>query len=267
MAAHQCLEKPRNAPKNWQASAQKLVAAFVSGSEKEQVFLWSALLEQGAQVVPFLVAALHQEQNPETRCRIISALWETKDQRAVDPLLDCLGDPHEKVRAYAACGLGWLQDNRSIPALMNCLNDPQLRVRWFAAIALERFGRVVVETLRTALRDPRTMVRVGAANILGWMMNSRSVDALVAALDDDDEFVRMQAAAALGWSRDVRAIAPLTRLIDDKSEWTRYVAIQALADIGDQQVIEPLNAALNSPHIRVQEAADQALRRLADTRL
>src|SRR5512145_2164828 len=56
MAAHQCLEKPRNAPKSWQASAQKLVAAFVSGSEKEQVFLWSVLLEQGAQVVPFLVA-------------------------------------------------------------------------------------------------------------------------------------------------------------------------------------------------------------------
>jgi len=65
------------------------------------------------------------------------ALGEIGDSRAVEPLINALGDENWEVRSTVAKALGKISDDRAIQPLINLLNDKNENVHWHAVQALE----------------------------------------------------------------------------------------------------------------------------------
>jgi HEAT repeat protein len=150
-----------------------------------------------------LVQQLNQD-NMITRLHVIKALGETKDARAVDPLIAVLKD--EK------CGIT-------------------------AANALAKIGQPSVTPLCTALKDGSPVARRNAAIALGKIKDSNAVNPLIAALNDENPIVRKNAAKALGEIRDNRSVEPLTAALSDDSPIVRRNAALALKGMGASKTV------------------------------
>jgi len=105
---------------------------------------------------------------------------------------------------------------------------------------LVKLGQPAVEPLITALRDPRPLVRMHAAEALGQMQDTRAVEPLIAALKDSQDSLRTSAARALGQLGDVHAVEPLIGVLRDPQRIVRTAAIEALGHLGDVRAVEPL---------------------------
>lgn len=138
------------------------------------------------------------------RLHAIKALGETRDARAVEPLIANLMD--EK------CG---------------CTS----------ANALAKIGKPAVEPLITALKDKNPIVKRNAAMALGKIKDASAVNPLIATLKDDNPIVRRNAARALGEINDSSAVEPLTAALKDKSPVVRRNAALALKEMGSSETV------------------------------
>lgn len=267
-----------------------LVQNLGDADERLAVLSAISLSRFGGAAVEPLLAALHHP-NAEVRQRCIWVLWNLEDQRAVEPLMTTLRyDSDQKVRRFAACGLGMLKSPQAINSLIDALADDDERVRWDAAVALAKIGsravhsliiaaqygaplmragainalawirdERVVHIIAAALRDKHVQVRMRAAFALGWIGHQTAVEPLQWALRDCNEDVRMQAAAALGWLRDPKSIAALAPLLNDSNEWVAYTAVEALSSLGTSEAVAVLKSAAQHPSSRVRDAIQNGL--------
>jgi hypothetical protein len=165
----------------------------------------------------------------ETRAAAAKQLGERRESRAVQPLIQALGDVSPIVRLTAVEALGELADHRAVTPLIGVLRNDHRNIKMAAARSLGR------------LQDPR------AALPLVWALNEIEDDALAALV-----------------SLDETAIPALLSGLEEST--SRPGSIQALAMIGPPAV-EPLIAALareNKPFARL--AAATALSYLSDER-
>lgn len=136
--------------------------------------------------------------NGENRRKAIQAVAEIDDERSIDLLILALNDKYKDVRHSAVEALGRIKDSRAIYPLINILKD------------------------QTVSKDAtKSLVKIGRP----------AVEPLIAALKDENETVRMGAAEALGNIKDTRAIGPLNDAIKDKNVWVSKVAMEALKNI------------------------------------
>ena len=78
------------------------------------------------------------------------------DERAVEPLIACLGDPASHVRRYTVSALEQLGDERVVQPLIACLSYEASVVRDYAIFALKRLRRGgLIAALRNEDRDVR----------------------------------------------------------------------------------------------------------------
>ena len=256
----------------------------VLGDEDNAV---EALGKIGAPAVEPLIAALRDE-DWYVRENAAEALGETKDARAVKPLIEALKDLN--IRSRAAEALGEIKDVRAIDPLIAALGDEEqyfrnnvagalgkigapavaplmaaLRghVRENAVGALGKIGAPAVAPLIAALKDEDTNVRRNAADALGEVNDVRAVEPLIEALKDPN--VRRNAADALGEIKDVRAIDPLIAALGDEERYFRNDAAGALGKIG-APAVGPLIAALKSQYYHVRMGAAMALGEIGDSR-
>jgi len=71
---------------------------------------------------------------------LIIALGETRSDKAVDPLIRCLGDNDPWVRQRAIDALKRINDERAIEPLIGLFDDKDPFVRWAASCAIGRIG-------------------------------------------------------------------------------------------------------------------------------
>jgi HEAT repeat protein len=114
------------------------------------------------------------------------ALGEIKDPRAVEPLIQALGDPSGWVCEAAAYALGEIKDPRAVEPLIAALKDWDYYVPKAAREALVKIGKPAVEPLIMALKDEDEDVRYAAAYALGEIKDPRAVEPLIKALFTDD---------------------------------------------------------------------------------
>ena len=90
----------------------------------------------------------------QERIWAVNALGESRDPRAVHPLIDCCRDPDEELRWHAIGALETIRSGRGVDVLIERLRNPHEheRIRKRAAEALAAIGSLsAIEGLRDAV--------------------------------------------------------------------------------------------------------------------
>ncbi|MFC2134439.1 HEAT repeat domain-containing protein [Bacteroidota bacterium] len=134
----------------------------------------------------------------------------------VEPLIAVLKGEQKEKMENAAKILGNLKDNRAVEPLINLLGDSKLD--YYLQSALKEIGTPAVEPLISVLGSKDSAVRKNAAEILGEIGSKKGLKALKTLLDDNDEDVRISAAIALddsgSWSfKDIKNVVFKGKLV------------------------------------------------------
>lgn len=176
-----------------------------------------------------------------------SRLGESRDTKALNPLLEALEDESWSIQASAISALGHLYlDNAQAQAH---------RERIISSILPFMSGQtsgLLINTIRT----------------LGWLRAEEATDAIAACLSNVDGDVRGEAIKTLGALNSKAAVPHFIELVGDKSreKWDRILAAAALGNLKDVRAVEPLIAALGDELPEVRHTAAAALAQLGDRR-
>lgn len=248
-------------------AAQALASAgWRPDSSEDEIWFMVALghfaqaAAHGPTALPALEAALNAATS-SSGVRVIEALGQLGDARAVRPLLQALRSPEPAVCVAAIDTLSRLGDVQAIEPLIPMLRHKNARVRCTAVEALGRFrAAVAADSIRGLLKDSVWEVRREAAESLGRLNDREAVVPLAEVLQDGDADVREAAAISLGSLRDRRAIGPLVLALKDPTSGVRRMTAAALSRIDTnwssspeaRAAIEELRSALqdNDPGVR-----------------
>jgi hypothetical protein len=198
-----------------------LIRALRSSDMHTQSEAAKALGSLGPAAMDVLIRAL-KKKDKENRLVILKALSEIRDPRPVPVLIETLKDENSEVRWEAAIALGEIGDLQATEPLVACLRDYDKYVRYGAALSLQMLGwkpptdeekafflvgmqdwkavgvlgDSAVPALTNILHDRHNMVRIKAVGILGGLMSTRAIPALMQSLADEDRDVRWAAVLA-----------------------------------------------------------------------
>jgi len=149
-----------------------------------------------------LIDSLGDQCEYAERIRAAKALGESRDPRAILPLIGCLKDIDPRVRKCCAESLLQLGSIRSVQAFIERLEDREESIftRKVAADALAKIRSYsAIESLVGRLLDPmeKESIRILAADALGRTGSLRAIDALEKGLEDGNPRVRHESGRAL----------------------------------------------------------------------
>jgi HEAT repeat protein len=187
---------------------------------------------------------------------------EELEKQGVEGLVHSLHDSTDPmVRQYAAYLLGKAHNPRAIQPLIEALGDFDKSVREQAMLALVAIGKTAVEPLSAAMKEPRWETRYRAVEALGKIADDKAVKPLIQALKDNRDHVRYMAAKGLREFGDSDAIDPMIILLKDENRYVRMMAVWSLGAIGGKKVHDALKQALSiEDDEKVKEAITQAMK-------
>mgnify|MGYP006269726339 CR=1 FL=1 len=158
-------------------------------------------------------------------------------REGIHSLIDSLGDRYEYAeRLRAARALGESRDPRAISPLVECLKDVDPRVRRCCAEALLKLGSIrsvqaFIERLED--REESTFTRKVAADALAKIRSYSAIECLAGRLLDqgEKETIRIHAADALGRTGSLRAIDALEKGLEDENPRVKFESGKALKQI------------------------------------
>jgi len=166
-----------------------------------------------------------------------------------------------QVRQYAAYLLGQTKNPRAIQPLIEALADFDKSVREQATLALSSIGKAAIEQLTAAMKEKKWETRYRAAEALGKIADERVVQPLIKALQDNRDHVRYMAAKGLREFGDSDATEPMVILLKDENRYVRMMAATVLGTIGGKKVNTALRNALESEEDeKVKEAINEAMK-------
>ena len=166
----------------------------------------------------------------------VNILAESNMVDSVREQLTALRDEDWAIREEAARLLGRFKDPRAVTPLVSLLRDEDRSVREAAADALRAIGAPAVEALGACLIDGELAVQEAASAILVTIADERVLTPLLSALKSSDWIVRMHAAQALGRVKSTETVEALIPLLQDKVKAVREETATALAAIGDAAI-------------------------------
>jgi HEAT repeat protein len=184
------------------------------------------------------------------------------EKQGVEELVHALRDSTDPmVRQYAAYLLGKAQNPRAIQPLIEALGDFDKSVREQAMLALSALGKAAIEPLSAAMKEPKWETRYRAAEALGKIADEKAVKPLIQALKDNRDHVRYMAVKGLREFGDSDATEPLIILLKDENRYVRMMAVQVLGALGGKKVHKELKKALaTEDDEKVKEAINEALK-------
>jgi len=153
----------------------------------------------------------------------------------VDELIQQVNQDGVIARLHAVKALGETKDARAVNPLIAVLKDDKCGLQ--AANALAKIGQSSVAPLCAALKADSPVARRNAALALGKIKDSSAVRPLIAALNDENPIVRRNAAKALGEIHDNSAVEPLTAALKDDSPVVRRNATLALTGMKSSDTV------------------------------
>lgn len=276
------------------AAHDYFVHNLVNGNVQERAFAAGVLgAMQDKDALPSLLAALDREESSSVKIKIVVALGELGDPRAVAPLLALdvshmhegslpaaagalkkvaigrdLLEPLSKMleesdhmrRLFSVHALKILRDLRAVPYLIELLEREEIgMIRWETALALGELGDVqAVEPLIAALKTPEDSSGP-AAIALARLGTDQAIDAVIEALSSSNEMVRDMAVQGLRIARSKRAVKPLVAELKDPDPQFRIAVCDSLAQIGGDEAVSALIAMLDDEDPEVQDVAMDGL--------
>jgi HEAT repeat protein len=164
----------------------------------------------------------------------IQALGEVGDERAVEALLEALGDDDPDVARGAAHAICARDVDYACERLADALSSPSRRLAETAAAALVRLGEEAVDCLVGQLASLSSQARRLAAESLGSIGGEQLKEVLIPLLaSEPDPQVRAALATALSRVDGATAAAELLRLARSDPDWfVRARAYSLLAETG-----------------------------------
>lgn len=116
-------------------------SAQTSAIKPQPIYEQCKVLNAGTATDDAVAKSIAGLKSPDTKIRAQSAqqLGQSCDKRAVDPLLDSLGDQDPTVRVAAVEALGKLGDQETVQSLIDITGDQDSRVRLALVSALASF--------------------------------------------------------------------------------------------------------------------------------
>jgi hypothetical protein len=257
-----------------QAAAELAAAARRHPTEVSTLLLKVARLTEGSLQERLHLVALDgglvarwlrelEDRRWWVRAEAALALGLVRESGAVPRLVRLLDDEHDEVRAAAVEALGRLARPETIPALVARLPSESRHQRARVVEALRQFGEAVVGPLLShvaAHPEERPM----AAELLGLIGGTASLDALLEWTSSDEPALRAAALKALGTiGIDDRAFYFALRGLGDADPDVRAMAARALGRSARADAAPYLAAHLDDEWIVAAHAAT-ALRQLGD---
>ncbi|MGY5854413.1 MAG: HEAT repeat domain-containing protein [Candidatus Thorarchaeota archaeon] len=217
--------------------------------------------EQIKTITPMLESVVKRKTDEDT-IKIASGLLR------LDGLFTELSDGPRKKAAESLGEIGL--PSATIP-LINALEDVGPAVWQTVVEALGRLGQGSLLHILPAFGSKVHNVRIGIAEALGRLGDSKAAKKLMKALKDPHRSVRQNSAWALGrlssywWPvLEGEIILALTKTMT-KDEYlpVRFNAVYSLASIGDERVVPPLLKALVDPEVEVRFNAAYGLMKQA----
>jgi HEAT repeat protein len=183
------------------------------------------------------------------------------EKQSVDGLVQSLHNSTDpNVRQYAAYLLGKTKNPRAIQPLVEALGDFDKSVREQAMLALTAIGKAAIEPLSAAMKEPKWETRYRAAEALGKIADEKAIKPLIQALKDNRDHVRYMATKGLREIGDSDAVEPMIILLKDENRYVRMMAARALSAIGGKKVHDALKKALKAEtDEKVKEAITEAM--------
>ena len=201
-------------------------------------------------LLPMLTAPIR----PEERKAILSALAETGDPRALEPLAAAIDDPDPDTRYYAIRGLSRIKDDRAIQALFRIVREGNASKAGIALAALyEAHIPVDAELLKPFISE--TSIDGNAILLAGRQQERWAADSMMELLARRLRYVghylnsRLASEPliiALGDLRETRAVELITVALADDD--LPAIAAEALGKIGGTRAAEALLASLSDRH-------------------
>lgn len=200
----------------------------------------------------------------EIRREAVEKLSGRKDPSSIALLLTAMRDSSWRVRKTAVDIL--FQDYsvaEYIDGLIGLLHiEDNAGARNSAIESLIRLGKKATVYLIEAFKTPNKDVRKFIIDVLGELMDNRSLGLMLEAIRDEDENVRATAVEHLGKVREPSAVDALIDILESGDLWTAYPAADALGRIGNRKAVPHLLLALKRKPLR--EPVLKALGFLAD---
>ncbi|GAB1420577.1 hypothetical protein MASR2M15_06810 [Anaerolineales bacterium] len=157
-----------------------------------------ALVKIGSLALPDLIDLLLNLEAPLAQRRYAAhTLSKMKDAAAVEALIKTLADPDRLLKNKVIYALGQIGDTRAVPPLVDLLGVEDLELRATLADVLLEFGEAALPLLITNLHNNRWPVREQAADILSLIADERAVEGLSQLARDYYWEVRFAAVNAL----------------------------------------------------------------------
>jgi len=187
---------------------------------------------------------------------------EELEKKGVEDLVHALRDSTDPlIRQYAAYLLGKSKNPRAIQPLIEALGDFDKSVREQATLALSAIGKAAIEPLSAAINEPKWETRYRAAEALGKIADEKAVKPLIQALRDNRDHVRYMAAKGLREFGNSDALEPMIILLKDENRYVRMMAVRALGAIGGKKAHDALKESFEvEADEKVKEAITEAMK-------
>jgi HEAT repeat protein len=196
----------------------------------------------------------------DERAAAAGRLGESRDRRALEPLVDAAKATEPALAQSAIGALGRLGDARAVPTLVALLGTTSGRTRHtvLAALAALR-DESSADPVAALLADPDPAARRLAVRALGWIAPDDLFTRLQPALADGTEEVRAEVLSVVSQSRSPTRIAILLPALGDPSPFLRAEAVRLCAEAG---VTDRIPTLLSDRDMLVRLAAADALDQL-----
>lgn len=207
---------------------------------------------------------LLNDGNVDIRREAVEGIRGKRDESYISLLLQAMGDISWRVRKTAVDILfDEYRLEQYMQGLIQLLHiEDNAGARNSAIEALIRLGKKATPFLIEAFKTPNKDVRKFIIDVLGELMDQRSLTLMLDALKDEDENVRATAVEHLGKVGEPSVVNALIDILNGGDLWIAYPAADALGRIGDKKALPYLVEALKKKPLR--EPVLKALGSLSD---
>ena len=156
--------------------------------------------------------------------------------------------------------LGETRNQKAIKPLINYLKDDNTLIRWSAKESLEKIASENLEVIIQYLENKNEDVRYVIAHILMEINDDRVIEPLLNSLYDPDPDIRHVAFEFFSKRDDEQFMTHLPNLTEDENIGIRIAAIKLLGKKGDESALESLKNALEDEDFKVIKEAKKSIR-------